>query len=60
MRVILVIEQNTPKSGQSIGKPNTWNYRLIPKASFGNDCGNGFVNPADAGYSIVGNVSTVG
>lgn len=57
---ILVIEQNTPKSGQSIGKPNTWNYRLIPKASFGNDCGNGFVNPADAGYSIVGNVSTVG
>lgn len=57
---ILIIEQNTPKSGNSIGKPNTWNYRIITKASFGTECGNGFVSPADAGYKLVGNVKSVG
>lgn len=57
---ILVIEQNTPKSGNTIGKPNTWNYRLIAAKDISTHCGNGFTNLGDAGYTIVGSVKAMG
>lgn len=56
---ILVIEQNTPKSGNTIGKPNTWNYRLIAAKDIPTHCGNGFTNLGDAGYKLVGSVKSV-
>lgn len=57
---ILVIEQNTPKSGNTIGKPNTWNYRLIAAKDIPTHCGNGFTYLGDAGYKLVGSVKSVG
>ena len=57
---ILIIEQNTPKSGNTIGKPNTWNYRLIAAKDIPTHCGNGFTNLGDAGYTIVGSVKAMG
>lgn len=57
---ILIIEQNTPKSGNTIGKPNTWNYRLIAAKDIPTHCGNGFTNLGDAGYKLVSNVKSMG
>ena len=57
---VLIIEQNTPKSGMSAGKPNTWNYRLVSKSSISSEFNVGFVNPKDAGYNMVSKVKAKG
>ena len=58
---VLVVEQNIPKySGASNGQPNTWDYRLISKASYGSEFDSGFTYLGDAGYKMVSNVKTLG
>jgi hypothetical protein len=58
---VLVVEQNiTNYSGASNGTPNTWDYRLISKASYGSEFDRGFAYPGDAGYSISGSLKTLG
>ena len=58
---VLVVEQNIPKySGASNGQPNTWDYRLISKASYGSEFDSGFAYLGDAGYKMVSNVKTLG
>lgn len=57
---ILIIEQNTPKSGSSIGKPNTWDYRLIAKADVGTQCNAGFFYAGDVGYTANPDAKTMG
>ena len=58
---VLIIEQNISKySGASNGTPNTWDYRLISKASYGSEFDTGFVYLGDAGYKMSANVKTLG
>ena len=58
---VLIIEQNISKySGASNGTPNTWDYRLISKASYGSEFDGGFVYLGDAGYKIASSVKTLG
>lgn len=58
---VLIVEQNIPKySGASNGQPNTWDYRLISKASYGSEFDSGFAYLGDAGYKMVSNVKTLG
>jgi len=58
---VLVVEQNIPNySGASNGQPNTWDYRLVSKASYSSEFDRGFAYPGDAGYSISGNLKTLG
>lgn len=58
---VLIIEQNISKySGASNGTPNTWDYRLISKASYGSEFDSGFIYLGDAGYKMSANVKTLG
>lgn len=58
---VLIIEQNISKySGASNGTPNTWDYRLISKASYGSEFDSGFTYLGDAGYKMSANVKTLG
>lgn len=58
---VLIVEQNIPRySGASNGQPNTWDYRLISKASYGSEFDSGFAYLGDAGYKMVSNVKTLG
>lgn len=58
---VLIVEQNISKySGASNGTPNTWDYRLISKASYGSEFDSGFVYLGDAGYKMSANVKTLG
>ena len=58
---VLIVEQNILKySGASNGTPNTWDYRLISKASYGSEFDTGFVYLGDAGYKMSANVKTLG
>ena len=58
---VLIVEQNISKySGSSNGTPNTWDYRLISKASYGSEFDTGFVYLGDAGYKMSANVKTLG
>ena len=58
---VLIVEQNISKySGASNGTPNTWDYRLISKASYGSEFDTGFVYLGDAGYKMSANVKTLG
>jgi lysophospholipase L1-like esterase len=58
---VLIVEQNISKySGASNGTPNTWDYRLISKASYGSEFDGGFIYLGDAGYKMSANVKTLG
>ena len=58
---VLLVEQNIPNySGYSNGQPNTWDYRLVSKASFGSEFDSGFAYLGDAGYKMSENVKTLG
>lgn len=57
---VLIVEQNTQKSGYTIGVPNTWNYRLIAKDSYGSQFNKGFTYMGDIGYKMSTNVKTLG
>lgn len=58
---VLLIEQNISKySGASNGTPNTWDYRLVSKASYGSEFDSGFTCLSDAGYTMVKGVKTLG
>lgn len=57
---VLIIEQNIDKkSGMSGGMPNTWNYRLIDKASIKSQMSVGFCYPGDFGYTVNKNAKTI-
>lgn len=45
----LIIEQNTPKSGDMINDPYTWNYALY-KGSYGSSVGMEYYYPGDNGW----------
>jgi len=58
---VLLIEQNISKySGASNGTPNTWDYRLVSKASYGSEFDSGFTCLSDAGFTMVKGVKTLG
>ena len=58
---VLLIEQNiTNYSGMYGGMPNTWDYRLVSKSSFGSEFNKGFIYMGDAGYKMSANVKTLG
>ena len=58
---VLIVEQNiTGKSGKGMGRANTWDYRLISKASYGSEFNVGFAYLGDVGYKMSANVKTLG
>ena len=57
---VLIVEQNTPYSGQGAGMPNTWNYRLIAKAQVSSEFNAGFYYAGDVGYTVNPDAKTLG
>lgn len=55
---ILLIEQNTPKSGAGAGEMTTWNYRIALKATYEAE-GWEFISPGDHGYEHNKDIKTM-
>lgn len=47
---IMIIEQNTPESGWTIGKQCDWNYRVVPKSGYESENARFYVPPEDKGF----------
>ena len=56
---VLFVEQNTPKSGNQIGEPCTWDYRLM-KGSSAKAYMTEIWYPGDAGYEPNKDAKTLG
>lgn len=48
---ILVVEQNTPYSGDTISQPATWDYRVLTKSEYQQKHTH-FFNPQSVGYTV--------